>query len=138
MKTKMIALALALMMALIPAAMAESTMLGGWSIPESNEVTEELKAVFDKGLEGLMGVNYEPVAYMGSQLVAGTNHCFLCKATVVYPDAEPYWVLVYLYQDLEGNVTITTFAQFDLEEMFDMSMMNDIIDEIPAEPTTAK
>ena len=52
-------------------------------------MTEEQKAVFDKAVEKLLGVSYEPVTYLGSQVVAGQNHCFLCKATVIYPDAKP-------------------------------------------------
>lgn len=83
---------------------------GGWAIAEDTSITAERKAVFDKALEGLVGVNYVPAAYLGSQVVAGTNYCFLAQATVVYPGAQPYYVLVYIYQDLEGNAQIMNFA----------------------------
>ena len=65
-------------------------------------------------MTGLTGVRYEPVAYLGSQLVAGRNHCFLCKATVVYPGAAPKFVLVYIYEDLSGNARMTNIAALDI------------------------
>ncbi len=84
----------------------EGQLSGGWSVAEDNTVTEGRKAVFDKAFEELVGVNYVPVAYLGSQVVAGTNHCFLTQATVVYPDAVPMFTLVYIYEDLSGNAEI--------------------------------
>ena len=80
---------------------------------ESPEITEELQALFDKGLDDLVGVGYMPVAYLGSQVVAGTNHCFLAQATLVYPGAEPTYVLIYLYENLQGEVDIMNIADFD-------------------------
>jgi len=88
-------------------------LAGGWEAAEDPAVTEELQALFDKGLEGLLGVNYVPAAYLGSQVVAGTNHAFLCQGTVVVPDAVPSWKIVFLYEDLEGNVSILNIADFD-------------------------
>ena len=90
------------------------TLAGGWTVAENPAVTEEVQALVSKALEGLMGVNYVPVAYLGSQVVAGTNHAVLCQATVVYPDAQPYYVILYLYQDLQGNVSILNIANFDI------------------------
>ncbi len=87
---------------------------GGWSIAANTGVTDETKAIFDKALDGLVGVSYEPIAYLGSQVVAGTNHCFLCKATIVYPDAIPTLALIYIYEDLEGNTEILNIADFDI------------------------
>lgn len=111
---KLIAILLtALMMTGIACAYAEPVD-GGWSVAENNAITEETKAVFDKALEGLVGVNYEPIAYLGSQVVAGTNHCFLCKATVVSPDAEPSLVLIYIYEDLKGNAEIMSIVDINL------------------------
>ena len=116
---KIVALLTAVLM-LMSFALAEDTgkpaaapLAGGWTPAADPAVTEELKAVFDKGLEKLLGVQYVPIAYLGSQVVAGTNHAFLCQATVIYPDAQPKWVIVYLYQDLQGNVSVLNIADFD-------------------------
>lgn len=96
---------------------APSGMLGGWSATESPEITPEVQDLMDKATEGLLGVDYTPVAYLGTQLVAGTNHCILCQAKVVYPDAQPYYALVYLYEDLSGNVEVLDIETLDLGEM---------------------
>lgn len=111
---KLIAVLAALLM-LVSAATAEDGLLsGGWTPSADPAVTEELQAVFDKGIESLVGVGYTPVAYLGSQVVAGTNHVFLCQTTVVYPGAQPYYTIVYLYEDLQGNVTILNIAELDV------------------------
>ena len=111
---KLIALALVTLMVMMSAAVAENgLMTGGWTSSASPEITEDLQTLFDQGLEGLIGVKYTPVAYLGSQVVAGVNHCFLAQATAVVPDAQPYYALVYLYQDLQGQVTILSIADFD-------------------------
>ena len=98
---------------LMVSAVAEETLSGGWTPAEDPAITEEIRALFDQATEGLMGVNYVPVAYLGSQVVAGTNHAILCQATVVYPGAQPKWTVVYLYEDLTGHVEILSIADFD-------------------------
>ena len=77
-------------------------------------MTEDLQAIFDKGLEGLLGVDSAPVVYLGSQVVAGTNHAFLCQGTIVVPNAVPEWMVVYLYEDLQGNVSVLDIGGFDV------------------------
>lgn len=98
-----------------PAAEEETTpavgaIAGGWQVSRDFEMTDELRAIFDKALDGLVGVNYVPVACLGTQVVAGINYCFLTQATVVYPGATPKFVLVFVYADLEGNAKILNFA----------------------------
>ena len=83
---------------------------GGWANTENPAMTDELRAIFEKALEGMLGVNYIPVACLGTQVVAGTNYCFLAQATVVYPDAMPKYVLVYVYCDLSGNASVMNVA----------------------------
>lgn len=84
--------------------------VGGWAAAEDPAMTDDLRAIFEKAFDGLVGVNYEPIACLGTQVVAGTNYCFLTKATVVTPDAQPKYVLVYVYADLEGGAKIMNFA----------------------------
>lgn len=88
----------------------EPVASGGWTVAEDPAMSDALSAVFAKALDGLVGVDYVPVACLGTQIVAGMNYCFLAKATVVYPDAQPKLVLVYVYEDLSGNAKIMNFA----------------------------
>ena len=76
MMKKLIALVLAMLLALSAAA-AEVPIAGGWTPSPDPSVTDELLAIFEKGTETLTGIDYIPIAYLGSQVVAGTNHAFL-------------------------------------------------------------
>lgn len=87
-------------------------LLGGWNTDVDPEITDELKAVFEKGTEAL-DVDLEPYSYFASQLVAGTNHCFLCMAAPVDPEAETSFCFVFLYEDLEGNVELLDIVTMD-------------------------
>ena len=111
---KMLAALLAALMLLSSSALAEAPLMGGWTPAASPEITEEVRAVFDKALEGLVGVSYVPVAYLGRQIVAGTNHCILCQATPVYPNARPSYVLMYLHESLNGEAGILHIADLDI------------------------
>lgn len=88
--------------------------VGSWTIPDSAEITDEARGAFEKAMEGLVGVNYTPVALLGTQLVSGTNYCVLCEAAVVYPDAQPYYALVYLYKNTQGEAEIRNIVALDL------------------------
>lgn len=111
---KLLALLLILLLLGTSAALAEENLLGGWTASPSPEVTDEQRLLFEKGLSETVGITYAPVAYLGSQLVAGANHCFLCQATVVYPDAQPYYALVYLYEALDGSVSLLQVQTLEL------------------------
>ena len=89
----------------------ESTPLdGGWTVADDPMISEELQAALEKALDGLVGVAYQPVACLGTQVVAGVNYAILCQQTAIVPDAEPTWVIVYLYEDLQGNAEILNVA----------------------------
>jgi len=91
---------------------SEQSMIGGWTRPDSPAVTDEVKELMEKALEDLVGMDYIPVAYIGTQVVAGTNHAILCRVKAVTPDAAETYAIVYLYEDLEGNVEITEVKDF--------------------------
>ncbi len=93
-----------------------SVMMGGWTPSSDPGITEDLYALFEKGTAALTGAAFKPAAYLGSQVVAGTNHAFLCQKITAYPgmETEPAYVIVYLYEDLQGNVSILNIADFDI------------------------
>ncbi|MGN1018954.1 MAG: hypothetical protein ACI4O7_01160 [Aristaeellaceae bacterium] len=107
---------LAVLVLALPTALAE-TSPGSWQTAEDTTLTPERLAPLEAALETLAGVNYEPVAYLSSQIVAGMNHCYLCRATVVYPDAVPYWSLVFVYEPLEGPAEILKIVRLDLADL---------------------
>lgn len=90
-------------------------LTGGWSRAESPVITDNIKALVEKAVEQLTGVDYTPVAYVGSQVVAGTNHLVLCKAEPVVPDAVQTYTLLTIYEDLQGKAEITEILASDAE-----------------------
>ena len=84
--------------------MATNMKPGGWS--DFGPIDAESKAVFDKAMAGLRGVQYTP-REVSKQLVAGTNYRFKCDAMPMVLEPQPYQAMVEIYQPLEGDPTIT-------------------------------
>lgn len=105
MKRRMLACLLALTLIFgLSAALGESTVPGwdGWLIPaESNEIPENVQSLYDKAMEGLLGVNYEPLLFLGEK--EGV-YCVFCRAAAVVPDAKTYYTLVYVTEAGLQNV----------------------------------
>lgn len=95
---------------------ANPPVAGGWSTGDPTVPTDDQIAVFNKATESMVGVDYEPVLYLGSQIVAGRNHRFLCKAQVVCPDAPQTWAIVEVYEDLEHNAEVTSVVDLTDEQ----------------------
>lgn len=92
-----------------------AAIVGGWTPADSPQVPEEVKALLEKAAEKQLGAEYEPVALIGSQIVAGTNYALLCRITPVVPDAVPHYAIVTLYEDLDGNTSITDILESQAE-----------------------
>jgi hypothetical protein len=84
-----------------------------WDLSAPTEVTEEVRTIFDKATEGLLGVSYVPVCVLGVQ---GDTYCILCKATVIYPNAEPNNVLMYVNEDGIQNIYELWIDKHDKKE----------------------
>ena len=72
-----------------------------WTLPETIELTEEVREIFSNAMNGLVGVDYEPLGFMGEK---DGVYCILCRAAVVYPDAKPYYSLVYVTDQGVQNI----------------------------------
>ena len=90
-----------------------STLAGGYTEPETPEVTDEAQEALSKACEGLSGASYEAKALLGTQVVAGTNYKLLCKVTTVTENEASSYVIVTVYADLEGNAEISETFDFD-------------------------
>ena len=115
-------LALCLALTMFAAATAEETpaaapLLGGWQPTADATVTEETKTLLAKAFDGIGTDAIDPIAVLGTQVVAGTNTCILCRITPGGEDAAPYYALIYVNQDLEGNVSLMQIVEMDLAEM---------------------
>lgn len=72
-----------------------------WDLPETIEMSEKVKEVFDKAVEGMTGVSYEPVGYLGEK---DGVYCVLSRAAEAYPDTKPYYALVYVSDEGVENI----------------------------------
>ena len=63
-------------------------------ITEEADLNENLQYVFDMAVRPLVGAIYKPLAYIGKQIVKGTNFYFICSAKRVHPGAVPYPAVV--------------------------------------------
>lgn len=79
-----------------PAAPAAS-MAGGWTIAEDSNLTAEQLDIFY--LAAGDDTELQPMALLGTQLVAGTNYAVLCQ------DPEG-WKIAYIYAALDGNAEL--------------------------------
>ena len=91
---------------------AAQEIVGGFTPAENEELTEELRELFDKATEGLIGVSYKPVKLLETQIVSGMNYRFLAESQVVAPGAEASQVVVTVYRSLSGEVSILEIADF--------------------------
>lgn len=92
-------------------------LAGGYTVKsevEAVELPEDVKAAFDLALEGYTGVGLTPIAYLGSQVVAGTNYAILCLGKVMNPTAKPTLKVAVVYKDLEGNASMLRVNDFKL------------------------
>ena len=94
---------------------SSEAMSGGWEIydNEANVLPEDVQAAFDKAEETFTGSELKPVAYIASQVVAGTNYMILCEATTTTETPSTSYQMVIVYADLNGNAEITQMKEFD-------------------------
>jgi len=84
---------------------------GGW-IKKDEAMNEKLTALFNKAMEGFVGVGYKPLKLVATQVVAGMNYRFLCDAKAVYPGAKTSKKLVTIFEDLDGKLSITEISDY--------------------------
>ena len=91
-------------------------LAGGWIVPEDavgSEIPEDAQAAFDKAAEQFTGSDIEPLALLGTQVVAGTNYAFICKSTLTTQEPVSGIQIVTVYADLDGNAEITNISTID-------------------------
>lgn len=80
-------------------------VLGGWNIDEMKgcNLPQKAQSAFTAVTGGLVGADYQPVLYVGSQVVNGVNYCILAKQTII--TATPEYRLVKVIVNVSPNGT---------------------------------
>ncbi len=99
---------------------SEGTTAGGWMNNDDDTkavLPEDVEVLFNKAMEGYVGMKLEPVAYLGSQVVAGVNHMLLCKGTTVTANPVTEYKVVVVYDGVDGTTEIKSVVDFDYASM---------------------
>ncbi len=106
----------------------EATIVGGWTVnTEAGTVymPDYAREALDLALAGgLTGASYTPLAYLGSQVVAGINYAYLCKITTVTAEPVSKLAVVIVYKDLSGNASITDVRDVNIADYTEDSAVN--------------
>ena len=85
---------------------------GGWEVSEDEFLTVKARVLFEKAMADYDGAKCEPVTLLATQVVAGTNYCYLCR-TDGDGETSPYQ-LVYIWEDLSGNAQVLEVQNIEL------------------------
>lgn len=89
--------------------------LGAWKIHVNTEaMPEKIATAFDGLNQKWIGAKYRPIAYLGSQLVNGTNHAVLGKQTIIDADNTKNVVLAVFNEPIpKGKVVEATLVYLE-------------------------
>jgi hypothetical protein len=82
-------------------------ILRAWTI--HNSITNEDIKVLEAALSGLVGVEYKP-EMLATQVVNGTNYCFICKSKVVALNGPEGISKIMIFKPLVGEPKIKSIA----------------------------
>lgn len=91
------------------------TTLGGWTANVIvNGMPESIATAIGKLAETLIGAEYTPIAYLGSQVVNGTNHAVLAEQTILSgKDTKNIVVLVFNEKQVQGELPEVTLVSIE-------------------------
>ena len=61
---------------------------GGTIINATTDISDEMRAIWDKAFEDRIGAKFEPFAFLGTQTVKGTSYIFAATIASISPDPE--------------------------------------------------
>lgn len=110
-----IAFVLALVLLVGTAVPASAASAGSWKINGQigNYLSKAEQKVFNKAVEKLTGVAYTPVFTLATQVVAGTNYAFFCKAVTATAKPRTTWKVLIVNENLKGKVKLMKVNSFN-------------------------
>ena len=87
-------------------------ILGGWNIDEMKSVNlpQKAQSAFTAVTGGLVGAEYMPVLYVGSQIVNGTNYCILAVQTIITGNPEKRLVKMIINVSSNGTTSLVSVS----------------------------
>ena len=91
-------------------------LLGGWNIDEmkSCNLPQKAASAFTSITGGLVGADYQPVLYVGSQVVNGTNYCIIALQRLVTRNPETRLVKMISNVSSSGESSLVSVSGIEL------------------------
>ena len=86
--------------------------LGGWNYEEvkSCALPQKAASAFIAVTSDLVGAEYQPVLYAGSQLVNGTNYCIFALQKAVTPSGEVRLMKLLINEEPRGEYRLLSVS----------------------------
>ena len=87
-------------------------ILGGWNLDEVRgmPLPQKVQSDFTAVTGDLTGADYEPIAYLGSQTVNGTNYRILAIQKLVVPESEKRIVKMIIHEAIDGAASLVSIS----------------------------
>ena len=92
---------------------------GGWSVKttvSTMSIDKQARRALTKAMKQFTGYELKPLALLGTQVVAGTNYCFLCYGSTVTQRPSHSLCKAYVYESLDGKAKITGIEEIKLKD----------------------
>lgn len=94
--------------------------VGRWDViipDEDTQLDEQVKDIYNTGIQKVSNIDYKPIALLGKQTVSGTNYAVLAYGQLHNTDTPEKGIfLLTLNKDLKGNIDIPSLSYIDLKE----------------------
>ena len=90
---------------------------GGWEVNgdfDASNMTAEQVETFEAANASMADANYEPIAVVAEQVVAGMNYLYLCKDASTGAGEPAILAFAEVYKDLDGKASVTTVSGIDV------------------------
>ena len=86
--------------------------LGSWDISEIKgcNLPQKAQSAFTAVTGELVGADYQPVLYVGSQIVNGTNYCILAIQTIITAEPKKNLVKVIVNVSTSGVASLVSVS----------------------------
>lgn len=94
-------------------------LVGGWDYVKATrecELPERVREAYNRAFEGFAGMPYVPMAFLGSQVVAGANYAVLCSGTTLSAKAFNVYVVT-VYAAPDDTAEVLSVKTIDLESI---------------------
>ena len=84
---------------------------GNWEIAiEIGRIPQKIASAIIDLEEKLVGAEYEPIAYLGSQVVNGVNHAVLAKQ-IITTGRDTENIVVLIFNEKNNNIVLVIFSK---------------------------